>query len=104
MSALEDLVRAGTVRYIGVSDTPAWKIVEANMTAHLRGWAAFIGLQRSALEHEPSRNSHLDSRPQTQPTRPRQRDAERVQNVSRTRVESRGLQGMPMNCREPSID
>src|SRR6267378_8397102 len=45
MSALEDLVRAGKVRYIGVSDTPAWKIVEANMTAHLRGWAAFVGLQ-----------------------------------------------------------
>ena len=45
MSALEDLVRAGKIRYIGVSDTPAWKIVEANMTAHLRGWAPFIGLQ-----------------------------------------------------------
>jgi aryl-alcohol dehydrogenase-like predicted oxidoreductase len=45
MSALEDLVRAGKVRYIGVSDTPAWKIVEANMIAHLRGWAAFVGLQ-----------------------------------------------------------
>src|SRR6202165_1084022 len=45
MSALEDLVRAGKVRYLGISDTPAWKIVEANMTAHFRGWAAFIGLQ-----------------------------------------------------------
>jgi aryl-alcohol dehydrogenase-like predicted oxidoreductase len=45
MSALEDLVRAGKIRYIGVSDTPAWKIVEANMTAHLRGWTPFIGLQ-----------------------------------------------------------
>ena len=45
MSALEDLVRAGKVRYIGVSDTPAWKIVEANMIAHLRGWAPFVGLQ-----------------------------------------------------------
>ena len=30
MAALDDLVRAGKVRYIGVSDTPAWKIVEAN--------------------------------------------------------------------------
>jgi aryl-alcohol dehydrogenase-like predicted oxidoreductase len=45
MSALEDLVRAGKIRYIGVSDTPAWKIVEANMTARLHGWAPFIGLQ-----------------------------------------------------------
>ena len=45
MSALEDLVRAGKVRYLGVSDTPAWKIAEANVTARFRGWSAFIGLQ-----------------------------------------------------------
>jgi len=37
MAALEDLVRAGKVRYLGVSDTPAWKIVEANVTARFRG-------------------------------------------------------------------
>ncbi|QSQ26412.1 aldo/keto reductase [Pyxidicoccus parkwayensis] len=45
MSALEDLVRSGKVRYLGVSDTPAWKIVEANVTARFRGWSSFIGLQ-----------------------------------------------------------
>jgi aryl-alcohol dehydrogenase-like predicted oxidoreductase len=45
LAALEDLVRAGKVRYLGVSDTPAWKIAEANVTAHFRGWSAFIGLQ-----------------------------------------------------------
>src|SRR5205085_1367237 len=45
MAALEDLVRSGKVRYIGVSDTPAWKIVEANLTARFRGWSQFIGLQ-----------------------------------------------------------
>jgi aryl-alcohol dehydrogenase-like predicted oxidoreductase len=45
MAALEDLVRAGKVRYLGVSDTPAWKVVEANLTARFRGWSAFIGLQ-----------------------------------------------------------
>jgi len=45
MAALEELVRAGKVRYIGVSDTPAWKIAEANVTAHFRGWSAFVGLQ-----------------------------------------------------------
>ena len=44
MAALESLVQAGKVRYLGVSDTPAWKIVEANMIARFRGWAAFIGL------------------------------------------------------------
>lgn len=45
MSALHDLVRAGKVRYIGVSDTPAWKIAQANVVSHFRGWSEFIGLQ-----------------------------------------------------------
>src|SRR3954468_865453 len=38
MAALDALVQAGKVRYIGVSDTPAWKIVEANMLSRFRGW------------------------------------------------------------------
>jgi aryl-alcohol dehydrogenase-like predicted oxidoreductase len=45
MAALDDLVRAGKVRYLGVSDTPAWKIAQANLLAGFRGWSAFIGLQ-----------------------------------------------------------
>jgi aryl-alcohol dehydrogenase-like predicted oxidoreductase len=45
MAALEDLVRAGKVRYLGVSDTPAWKIAQANVLAQFRGWSSFIGLQ-----------------------------------------------------------
>jgi aryl-alcohol dehydrogenase-like predicted oxidoreductase len=45
MAALEALVQAGKVRYLGVSDTPAWKVAEANVTARFRGWSAFIGLQ-----------------------------------------------------------
>jgi aryl-alcohol dehydrogenase-like predicted oxidoreductase len=45
MAALEDLVRGGKVRYLGVSDTPAWKVAEANVTARFRGWSAFVGLQ-----------------------------------------------------------
>ncbi len=45
MATLEDLVRAGKVRYLGVSDTPAWKVAEANVIARFRGWSAFIGLQ-----------------------------------------------------------
>jgi aryl-alcohol dehydrogenase-like predicted oxidoreductase len=45
MAALEDLIRAGKVRYIGVSDTPSWKVAEANITARFRGWSQFIGLQ-----------------------------------------------------------
>jgi aryl-alcohol dehydrogenase-like predicted oxidoreductase len=45
MSALNDLVRAGKVRYIAVSDTPAWKVAQAQGMAQARGWAPFIGLQ-----------------------------------------------------------
>lgn len=45
LAALADLVRAGKVRYIGVSDTPAWKIAQANVIAEFRGWAPFVGLQ-----------------------------------------------------------
>jgi aryl-alcohol dehydrogenase-like predicted oxidoreductase len=45
MATLETLVRDGKVRYIGVSDTPAWKIAQANVMAHFRGWAPFVGLQ-----------------------------------------------------------
>ncbi|MEO7085103.1 MAG: aldo/keto reductase [Gemmatimonadaceae bacterium] len=45
MSALDTLVTAGKVRYIGVSDTPAWKVAQANVMAHFRGWASFVGLQ-----------------------------------------------------------
>jgi aryl-alcohol dehydrogenase-like predicted oxidoreductase len=45
MATLDDLVRSGKVRYIGVSDTPAWKVAQANVMAQFRGWPAFIGLQ-----------------------------------------------------------
>lgn len=45
LRALDDLVRAGKVRYIGVSDTPAWKVAQANTLADLRGWTPFVGLQ-----------------------------------------------------------
>lgn len=45
MAALDDLVRAGKVRYIGVSDTPAWKIAQANTMAQFRNWSPFIALQ-----------------------------------------------------------
>ena len=45
MSALNDLVNAGKVRYIGFSDTPAWKCTEAQMIARFRGWSPLIALQ-----------------------------------------------------------
>jgi len=45
MRAFDDMVRAGKVLYIGVSDTPAWIVARANTLADLRGWSRFIALQ-----------------------------------------------------------
>lgn len=45
MRAFDDLVRTGKVLYIGVSDTPAWIVSQANTLAQLRGWMPFVGLQ-----------------------------------------------------------
>jgi aryl-alcohol dehydrogenase-like predicted oxidoreductase len=45
MRALDDLVAAGKVRYLGFSDTPAWVTMEAQMLAEFRGWSPLIALQ-----------------------------------------------------------
>ena len=45
MRGLDDLVSRGLVHYIGVSDTPAWVVSQANTLAELRGWNRFAGLQ-----------------------------------------------------------
>jgi aryl-alcohol dehydrogenase-like predicted oxidoreductase len=45
LRALDDLVRAGKVRYIGFSDTPAWKVAQAQTIARFRGWTPLIALQ-----------------------------------------------------------
>lgn len=45
MRTLDDLVRAGKVRYLGFSDTPAWKCVKAQMLAEMRGWTPLVALQ-----------------------------------------------------------
>jgi len=45
LRALDDLVSTGKVRYLGVSDTPAWKVAEAQTIARFRGWTGFVALQ-----------------------------------------------------------
>jgi aryl-alcohol dehydrogenase-like predicted oxidoreductase len=45
LSALHDLVTSGKVRYVGFSDTPAWKLAQAQTTALLRGTTPLIALQ-----------------------------------------------------------
>jgi aryl-alcohol dehydrogenase-like predicted oxidoreductase len=45
LKGLEDLISRGVVHYIGISDTPAWIVSQANTMAELRGWNQFVGLQ-----------------------------------------------------------
>jgi len=43
--AMDDLVRAGKVLYLGISDTPAWQVSRMQAIAELRGWSPLIALQ-----------------------------------------------------------
>ncbi|APH01775.1 aldo/keto reductase [Janibacter indicus] len=45
LDALDDLVRAGKVRYIGHSNLAGWQIADAEHTARARGGARFISSQ-----------------------------------------------------------
>lgn len=45
LRALETLVQQGKVRYLGFSDTPAWKCAQAQTLATLRGWSPLVALQ-----------------------------------------------------------
>jgi aryl-alcohol dehydrogenase-like predicted oxidoreductase len=45
MRALDDLVSRGLVRYIGVSNWQAWRIMKAHSVCDKRGWARFETLQ-----------------------------------------------------------
>jgi aryl-alcohol dehydrogenase-like predicted oxidoreductase len=45
MRALEDVVRAGKVLYLGISNTPAWVVSRANELAQWRGWTPFAAIQ-----------------------------------------------------------
>jgi len=45
MCTLNDLVRTGKVRYLGVCNWPAWRVMKANGIAEKNGWSRFIALQ-----------------------------------------------------------
>jgi aryl-alcohol dehydrogenase-like predicted oxidoreductase len=45
LRALDDLIRAGKVRYVGASDFASWQLAKANLLAEVRGWTAFAALQ-----------------------------------------------------------
>lgn len=47
LRGFDDLVRAGKIAYIGLSDTPAWQASRMQAVAELRGWSQFCALQIS---------------------------------------------------------
>jgi len=58
MRTFDDLVRQGKVLYIGISDTPAWIVAQANTLAQYRGWTPFVALQveYSLVQRTPERD------------------------------------------------
>ena len=57
MRALDDVVRAGKVLYLGISNMPAWLVAQANTLAQHRCWTPFVALQveYSLIERTPER-------------------------------------------------
>jgi aryl-alcohol dehydrogenase-like predicted oxidoreductase len=45
LSALDQLVRQGKVRYLGASSTAAWKLMKALSVSERNGWARFVSMQ-----------------------------------------------------------
>lgn len=45
MRGLEDVVRSGKVRYLGISNHPAWMVMKANAIADKMGWTKFVASQ-----------------------------------------------------------
>jgi aryl-alcohol dehydrogenase-like predicted oxidoreductase len=56
--AMDDLVSAGKVLYVGFSDTPAWVVSQAVAIAEARGWARPVALQLpySLADRDPERD------------------------------------------------
>jgi aryl-alcohol dehydrogenase-like predicted oxidoreductase len=57
MRALDDLVRMGKILHVGVSNTHAWIVAQANTLAQMRGWTPFTALQveYSLIQRTPER-------------------------------------------------
>ena len=45
MRGLEDVVRSGKARYLGICNHPAWMVAKANGIARNNGWTSFSALQ-----------------------------------------------------------
>lgn len=60
MQALDDVVRAGKVRYLGASSMAAWQFSKMQYTARLGGWTEFVSMQDqyNLLQREEEREMH----------------------------------------------
>jgi aryl-alcohol dehydrogenase-like predicted oxidoreductase len=58
MATLDDLVRAGKVRYLGASSMGAWQFAKMQHAAGLHGWTAFAAMQDqyNVLKREEERD------------------------------------------------
>jgi aryl-alcohol dehydrogenase-like predicted oxidoreductase len=45
LRTLDDLIRMGKVRYVGVSDFAAWQLAQANLLSEVRGWTPVVVIQ-----------------------------------------------------------
>jgi aryl-alcohol dehydrogenase-like predicted oxidoreductase len=45
LRGLDDLIRAGKVRYLGASEFASWQLAHANLLTEVRGWTRFAALQ-----------------------------------------------------------
>jgi aryl-alcohol dehydrogenase-like predicted oxidoreductase len=62
MSAMNEVVQEGLVRYIGCSNWAGWQIAAANETADRRGWAPFIASQpQYSLMARGIEGEHMDA-------------------------------------------
>ncbi|VVM77823.1 L-glyceraldehyde 3-phosphate reductase [Pseudomonas fluorescens] len=58
MRSLDALVQSGKILYVGICNTPAWRVAQMQTLADLRGWSPFVALQigyslvERTVEHE----------------------------------------------------
>jgi aryl-alcohol dehydrogenase-like predicted oxidoreductase len=45
LRALDDLVRMGKIRYVGVSTFNSWQLAKANLLSEVRGWTPVVAIQ-----------------------------------------------------------
>ncbi len=45
LRGFDDLVSAGKIHYVGISDTPAWQVARMTTVSDLRGWSRPVALQ-----------------------------------------------------------